>query len=91
MEDAGDNGGEGQIPWPGFPAVEDPVETEPAGHSQGCQGMSVGQCPSDGDEVTEVVVDNTTLEQGPEGTDEVRRHFGEVGDGFAPDPLSFPP
>ena len=67
------------------------VEAEFASCPEGCQGMSVVPGPFDPDNVVEIVVDNTTLDQFAEGTDEVWRHFGEVGECFAADPLAFPP
>jgi len=52
--------------------------------------MSVGQWVLDGDNIVEVVVYDTSPEQCPKRTDEMGRHSGEVGKGFAADPLSPP-
>ncbi|MCY4307587.1 MAG: hypothetical protein OXC57_04840 [Rhodobacteraceae bacterium] len=91
------------ISWPlTRPRLEDAVSAERAqavpslesgwGCGRGWRpGISVGQWVLDGDNIVEVVVDDTSPEQFPEGTDEVGRHFREVGDGFVADPLSLPP
>ncbi len=90
-EDAQDDGRQGQIPLSRGAAVEQARQTEPAADAENRGNMAVRQGASDREEGIDARVDDGTLEQGAQGVDELRRHSGEIGQGFSTDPLAFPP
>ena len=91
VDEAGDEGGQGQIPLAAGGAMEDAGQAELCGQAEQGGDVAVRQRALEGDGLVEGGEDDAALEDGADGVDHGWGDFGEVGEGFSPDAFALTP
>ncbi|MDE2790825.1 MAG: hypothetical protein OXI81_10430 [Paracoccaceae bacterium] len=91
IDDARDNGGDGEIPHAVGLAVEDADQPQRPERSQHRRHMAVGAGPADGDGRIQGREHHPAIDDGADGVEEDGGHFREIGEGSPSDAFSFSP
>ena len=90
-EDAGDDGGEGQIVHAAGGLVQHAFEAQRPAGAEDSGDVAMRQGAADGDGLLEAGESNAAAEQSAEAGDDPGGQVGEVGDGFAANALAVAP
>ncbi len=90
-EDAGDDGGEGQIAHAAGGLVQHAFEAQRPAGAEDSGDVAMRQGAADGDGLLEAGEGNAAAEQSAEAGDDPGGQVGEVGDGFAANALAVAP
>ena len=91
MDEAGDEGGQGQVALAARGAVEDAGQAELGGQAEQGGHVAMGKRPLEGDGLVEGREDDAALEEGADGIDQGWGDFGEVGESLSADAFALTP
>ena len=91
VDEAGDEGGQGQVPLAAGGTVEDAGQAELGGQAEQSGDVAMRQRALEGDGLVEGGEDDAVLEDGADGVDHGRGDFGEVGEGLSADTFALTP
>jgi len=91
VDEASDEGGQGQIPLAAGGAMEDAGQAELGGQAEQGGDVAVRQRALEGDGLVEGGEDDAVLEDGADGVDHRWGDFGKVGEGLSPDAFALTP